>query len=213
MKFAYLLQSETTFNARFHEYSEVQFETSLMKDHKKAAATVSALSGLGVEWLRPFTDRLLSDDEYREYSDRTSAQERRRIDASWGFTNLLATLSKGEEGGFKGITALAIGYSTASHIQHADFVGVSLPSDREARSVENRNYLHLSHLGRLISDVFSMLFLRLMAAYRFLGIDEAPIKDAMAALDDLLSPMLEAQCKWAEIEYGVTDAPSGHWCA
>ena len=96
-------------------------------------------------------------------------------------------------------------YSMASHIQHTDMVGASIPLDRDLRSDERRETIHSAHEGRLISDVLIFLYLRLCVGYRFVGADTAPLAEAEAAIEAVGTQFDAAHSTWMDVEYPVGD--------
>jgi hypothetical protein len=102
-------------------------------------------------------------------------------------------------GGFAG---LAQGYSTASHIQHADYVGVSTPLDRDRRAADRRDAIHLAHLARLVSDALSCLRMRLVAGYRYIDHDSSSISEATEKINCVCNSFGDPYERWMDIEYG-----------
>src|SRR6267154_475782 len=172
LKIAYLLQSRTDFKQRYDAYSNALFEIALLKDHGKAVDVLSAVPDPQAREWQPIRDMLLPDAEQARIGARYDRAVRKRLNGEWGFTGLLRGLANSNDLRFVGISALAHGYSIASHIQHADFAGASLPLERDFRSPERRESIHLAHLARLLSDIFACFILRLTAAYRYVGEDQ-----------------------------------------
>jgi hypothetical protein len=97
--------------------------------------------------------------------------------------------------------AVAHMYSMASHVQHVDAVGASLPLERDARSDKRRESIHIVHEARLVSDVISFMFLRLAAGYRFVEADPTPLVEAKAAADEARRWHSELHEEWMSVEY------------
>ena len=96
---------------------------------------------------------------------------------------------------------MAHGYSLASHVQHVDMVGASIPLDRDRRAPERRESLHLAHQGRLVSDILILLYLRLTVGYRFVGADITPLVEAKALVDAAGEWQDDAYRAWMDVEY------------
>lgn len=202
LKLAYLLQGRETFAARHSEYADQLFEIALLKDHRKAQSLLAAVPDPDAPRWRPIRDLLLPDNEVAELSARHKAA-RRDLESRWGFTGLVAELSRSGDPNFKGVGALAHSYSMASHVQHADMVGASIALERDHRPTERRDAVHLAHEGRLLSDLLDFLFLRLAVGYRFVAADMSQLVDMKAAIDEARAPFRQAAEQWLRIEYPI----------
>jgi hypothetical protein len=201
LKLAYLLQSRETFAARYADYADKLFEISLLKNHRKAQSLLAAVSDPDAHRWRPIRDLLLSANEFAELSGRYDKVARRNLERRWGFTGLIGELSRSDDTYFKGLGALAHSYSMASHVQHADIVGASIALERDRRSVERREAIHLAHEGRLLSDLLDFLFLRLAIGYRLVGADMSQLVGVRVAIDEARAPLRGAAEDWHRIEY------------
>lgn len=202
LKFAYMLQARETFEERHREYTEDLFDISRLKDHRKALDLLDSVKDPdGDEW-RPMRDLLLSEEEVAEISGRLDKAARRALETRWGFTGLVGALSRSGDPYFRGLGALAHSYSLASHIQHADKHGTSIPLDRDLRSAERRDAIHLAHEGRLLSDVLHFLFVRLAVGYRFVGADPARLSAIKERIDEACEPFRQATKDWHSTEFG-----------
>lgn len=202
LKLAYLLQSVHDFKQRHEQYAHDLFRIALLKDHKKATDLLNAVSDPDAQRWRPVREILLSDAEQTDIRVRYGKSVRRALDMQWGFTGLVRTLMLSADAGFSGVAGLAHGYSIASHIQHADSAGTSMPLDRELRSADRRDSIHLAHLGRLISDVFACLHLRLAVGYRYVVRDPTPVAAAAEKMKMLQAGFGTPYKDWMDAEYG-----------
>jgi hypothetical protein len=200
LKFAYLLQAPATFKQRHNEYRRDLFQIGLLRDHQKALALLAAIPNRDAEEWRPIRDRLLSEREHEEISQRYPKDVRRVMEMRWGFAGLIRELQSDRK--FGSVGGLAHGYSIASHIQHVDYIGISVPMERDLRSDDRRNFIHMAHIVRLISDVFGCLTIRLATGYRFVEQDLAPIKAAIDRVEVFMKPLGGAYQEWLEVEYG-----------
>lgn len=202
LKFVYILQNAEEFERRYGQYSDDLFQIAQLKDHQKADELLNAVPDLSAKQWRGVRERLLSDSEQADLKSRYGRSVRRALETQWGFTGVMTTLARSSDALFAGFAALAYGYSLASHIQHADYLGVSIALERDFRSAERRDTLHLAHLARLISDVFACLHIRLSIGYRFISKDPSPIIVAWKQVETLTASFGTPLDDWMDVEYG-----------
>ncbi|KIP15314.1 hypothetical protein KY49_5387 [Burkholderia sp. MSHR3999] len=202
LKFAFIVQNREDFSQRFKEYTKDQFELALMKDDQKARDLLANLRDPEADQWRPIRDLVLPDAKRDELRARYDKPTRRAMETRWGYVGILESLSRSGDPFYKGFSGLSYSYSVASHIQHADYSGVSIAMDRETRSPERRDSAHMAHLVRLISDCFTCFELRLRAAYRFAGCDKTPLNEVAVKIEEFRASMNTAHERWMEIEYG-----------
>lgn len=202
LKFAYMLQARDTFALRHAEYARDLFDIGLLKDHRKALELLAAVNNPAEDEWKPIRDLLLGDEEAADIASRFDKAARRALETRWGFSGLVGALVRSGDPYFQGLGALAHSYSAASHIQHADKHGTSIPLDRDLRSAERRNAIHLAHEGRLLSDVLYFLFLRLAVGYRFIGADMTRLAAIKERIDAACEPFRAAREAWHAVEYG-----------
>ena len=201
MKLAYLLQAQETFARRHGEYADQLFDIAMLKGHRKAKNLLAAVPNPEAsEWL-PIRELLLSDDEVDRLSALYEKAVRRRLETRWGFTGLIGELTRSDDPYFKGLDALAHNYSMASHVQHVDVVGASIALERDRRSMERRDAIHLAHEGRLLSDLLAFLLFRMAVGYRFVGADMSSLEKVRTAIDEATKPFQRAAEEWQHIEY------------
>jgi hypothetical protein len=198
VKFAYILESLEKFESRMEEYNYALFKIALLKDDKKIRDFLDLVTDPSAPHWRPLIDRLLSNEEKIDIENAFDKQTRSSIEGRWGFTRIISSIDNSSIRNLKG---LGHSYSIASHIQHADYVGVSVPYERSTRSTERERLVHITHLSRIISDAFSMFTLRLITGYKFIGAD---LKQ-LAIINEKTRP-LYSECKnyydsWLEVEY------------
>ncbi len=203
LKFVFLLESRDDFKLRHDEYAQQLFELALLKDHQKAKDFLDGASDPNAARWRPIRDRLLPDPQHQELRDRYDKNRRRELEQKWGFTALLNALSRRADGSFKGLAGLAWGYSLMSHLQHADYIGVVLPLDRDMRYAERRETLHLAHLARLVIDTLTSMINRLTVGYLFIREDLGPVLEALSRVDNVRESFGGAYERWTEVEYGA----------
>ena len=155
LKFAFIVQNREDFAQRFKEYTEDQRYLALMKDDQKARELLASLRDPEADQWRPIRDMVLPDVTRDELRTRYDKPTRRAMETRWGYVGLLDSLSRSGDPFYQGFSGLSYSYSVASHIHHADYVGVSIAMDRELRSPERRDSAHMVHLMRLISDCFT----------------------------------------------------------
>lgn len=201
LKFAYILQSADNFRARFDEFCEEMFDLARMKDDQKAREVLSQVSNPDANEWNGIRGQILPDEEREQLRGRFDKATRRAMETRWGYTGLLDSLSKSGDPLYKKFSGLSAGYSLASHIHHADYVGVSIAMEREDRNDERRDAVHWAHLSRLISDCFACFQIRLVAAYRFVGGDPSDLNEVARRIDQLREHMRPAFDHWSKLEY------------
>jgi hypothetical protein len=203
LKFVFLLESREEFATRYDEYAESLFELSLLKDHQKAKDFLETASDPNADEWKPIRDRVLDEAECQRLRAKYHGAARRELEGRWGFTSLLNSLGRRRDATLRELTGLAWGYSLMSHLQHADFLGVALPFDREARADSRRDTMHLAHLARLVIDPLTHLLNRLTVGYRYVEADLQPVGRALAAIDAVRESFGGAYETWIETEYGA----------
>ncbi|QLQ27370.1 MAG: hypothetical protein HZT39_02925 [Pseudoxanthomonas sp.] len=202
LKFAYILQAPGDFKQRFQEYSVDHFNISLLKDDFKIREVLSTLGDPDSRGWKPFRDRLLPEDQLDALRKAYDTGARRSIESRWGVAGMLDTFRRSGDIISSRFRGTLHNYSLASHIQHADYIGISVPDERERREPARRDALHLAHLSRVISDAFSYLIMRLTSGYRFIGEDLGPIRSAASRVGALHDGFGEVYEDWMDIEYG-----------
>jgi len=201
LKFIYLLQTPELFEIRHREYANDLFNIALMKGHQKASELLAALPDPeAAEW-KPIRDMVMPEQQLMELRSRYTKQERSALEQKWGFTGLIQALSTSSDPAFSGLRGFAYGYSVSSHIAHADYTGVSIPLDRDAKIAARRNTAHLTHLIRLLSDACTYLYLRLLIGYRYVGEDLQTIFEARKRMDELRASFGPIYQEWLDAEY------------
>jgi len=201
LKLVYLLQSQETFQQRHQEYAVDLFDIASLKDHRKGLDLLAVVKdSASREWL-PIQEMLLSDEEAAVIQLKFPQPQRRALETKWGFAGLIGQLSQSSDPDFAHVAALCHGYSMSSHTLHADVIGVSVVMERERRSQERKELVHLSHLRRLINDQLLFLWVRLIAGYRFVGESIEPLIKAKKRIDELDSLYGGIVEKWMDVEY------------
>lgn len=209
LKFVYLLESRNDFATRYQEYAESLFELSLLKDHQKAKDFLDTAADPGADAWRPIRDRVLAEAEYQVLRARYDSVRRRELEGRWGFTTLLNGLSRRRDASFRELSGLAWAYSLASHLQHADYVGVALPMDREGRGAARRDAIHRAHHARLVIDTLTSLVNRLAVGYSYVGADMRPVGEALSTVHGIRGSFGGAYEEWLDVEYDLRgDKPS-----
>lgn len=206
LKLLYLLQRPDAFATRFREYNHDLFDIGLLKGHGKATELLGALGqeGASAAW-KPIRDMLLPDEECQRIRDQYPRESRRALEQRWGFTGMIGELCRSPDQ-LDSLRVLLHGYSVASHIQHADTIGVSLPFDRDGRTEERRDAIHAAHAVRLISDGLHCKLIRLLGGYCFLGLDTGAIAQAKREVAELVESFGPVYDDWLRIEYGDPSA-------
>lgn len=202
LKFAYMLHTPADFKKRVHEYAVDHFNVSLLKDDFKIREVLSALGNPDSREWKPLRDRLLSKEQLEALSKTYDKTARRSIESRWGVAGMLNTFRGSGDIASTRLPGLLHNYSLASHVQHADYIGVSIPDERERREPARRDALHLVHLSRVLSDGLSYLMMRLTSGYRFIDEDPAPLRSALSRIEAFRDGFGKAYEDWMDTEYG-----------
>jgi hypothetical protein len=190
-----------SFEVRFEEYSKQLFDIARAKDHQKSIDLIQAARDPTDPNLRPIRDRLLSDEELGRIRETIKA-ERRALETRWGFTGLAGELARSGDPLFRGILGFGHAYSIASHVQHMDYIGASLPMDRDLRTSDRRESMHMAHEARLTTDLLHFLYLRMATGYRFVECDLAPLRLVDQKIKTFSQKHRSLAEEWMRIEYG-----------
>ena len=89
----------------------------------------------------------------------------------------------------------------ASHVAHADYLGIGMVMERENRSETRRAAIHRAHAARVISDQLWYCAFRLISAYRFIEEPRTKILELMTDGSELSQMLRDAQAEWYGLEY------------
>lgn len=207
LKTMYLLQSREHFKQRHHEYASDLLDIALLKDHKKAKSLLDSVSNPeDHEWL-PIREMLLTTAKISDIEQRLGKSMRRALDNKWGFTGLVGELSRASDPMFSGIAGFCHGYAMSSHILHADTIGTAIALERDLRSDERRELVHLAHLKRLIIDQLVYLEMRLMVGYRYVGHSNQSLLEADGKIKRFVESFGDIYKRWLEIEFESPELP------
>jgi hypothetical protein len=206
VKFAYILESPLTIKERLVEFSEVLPAISKLRWHGKAEEALGALGDDGSLGKQPYRDMILPPEELAEIRQKYPREERRRIEARWGFTELVTAISKpGGAFGPVGRSSLHR-YTVSSHLTHMTYKGADMPLERDDRSMERRNAVAVAHAARLVGDCFELTFLRAAAIRRFLNQPVDDMFEVRKRHEGLLVDLIEASEAFGQTEYGNPSA-------
>lgn len=205
LKVVYILQSRESYKKRIEEFHQILFDISLLKSASKAQELLTSLTNPDDQEWKPIRELLISSEKRAEINERYDRKTRQELERRWGFTGLISSLTNSGDPLFKGFTGLLHEYSNASHIQHADCIGVGMPMERDLRSSDERDAIHLAHLNRIISDGFAYFKFRVMTGYRFIGYPSVKAINAMKLLEDkvlaLENEYGDVYKLWMDIQY------------
>lgn len=209
IKFAYLLESPSTLDERCHEYSEALPTISKLRWHMKSEEALKALGDQGEPSRQPFREILLTEAEIEALRKQYPREVRQRIEARWGFTELVAAMSRpGGALGSVGRSALH-SYMVSSHLIHMTDEGVWMPYERDIRPQARRDAITLGHASRLMSDCLELTFLRAISIRRFLGISPKDLFEIRARNEKVFDELHKAGEQFTEVEYGKKQEPEG----
>jgi hypothetical protein len=183
MKLAFLWQDKNQFKQRYAEYSDALLQIGMLKKHGKAQDFLRAVSNPeDPEWA-PLRELLMTQEQISAITGKYDKAGRRALESKWGFAGILGALRRSGDPFYARILGFTHGYSVASNIQHADYIGVSMPWDRELRQENTQDEMHFSHLARIISDTLTFLFIRLSTGYRYIDENTFPLSEALSEIE------------------------------
>lgn len=203
MKFCHLLSDREKFSSRLSEYERALPDIAALADHEKAARLIDALPGIDEELLAPIRELFLTRERQAAITALYPRDVRRKLQSAWGFTGLVKQMVRTGEGLGNLAAGLLHGYAMASHVAHADLLGVGMVMEREYRSAERRDAANRAHGARLISDQLWYCALRLLTGYRFIGAPIDLIQNLMNDESEVWQALAAAQEHWYSVEYRV----------
>jgi hypothetical protein len=201
VKFCHLLGDPKNAALRFDEYEISLSDIASLADHQKARRLIEIAPGLKDDMAAVLQELILSEEKRAELAARYKRQERRRIQAAWGFSGIVEQMVRNEEGLGDLAAGLLHGYAMASHVAHADYLGIGMVMEREHRPENRRIATHHAHAARMISDQLWYCAFRLLAAYRFIEKPRAEILELMLNESELSELLRNAQTEWYRVEY------------
>jgi hypothetical protein len=207
VKFAYMVENQATLAERCIEYCDVLPTISQLRWHGKALESLKALGDDGSVSQQPLRDMVLPDEEIQAIRTKYPRDVRQKIEARWGFTELVTALSKpGGAFGPVGRSALH-GYMVSSHLAHMSHEGVDMPMERDTREQGRREAITLAHASRLVSDCFELAFLRSACIRRFLDRPVDDLFEIRKRHEPLLRELHDASDEFGKAEYGGVPPP------
>lgn len=202
LKFCHLLSDRDQFQARLTEYEHILPDINSLADHEKAERVIASFPGKDETALIPLKELVLSEKQRETILHRYSKRDRHRLQAAWGFTGLIEQMLRSGDGMGALAAGLLHGFAMASHVAHADYIGVGMVMEREYRESKRREAARYAHAARVISDQLWYCALRLITGYRFIGEPTEPISKLMSDGSELWERLAEAQRDWYRVEYG-----------
>lgn len=163
---------------------------------------IDELNPTQVHQKKPLQDLQLEEEEVSKIRSDFPKSERRKIEHSWSFYEMAVKLA--EDPNLSGIPNLLYGYGMSSHLIHADSDGVGMRWERILRSKERRDLVEVAQIGRIISDILSLLGFRLYGLTKIKILDKSILNDLMGDISVILSEVADLQKKWADAEYENT---------
>ncbi len=149
---------------------------------------------------------LLGQEKERALREKWPRKQRHALEQKWSFFEMIADSEKYLEsiGVIMPLSTAMHSYGMSSHLIHADEVGLGLVWDRAQRSIAERDALELSHMSRIISDIFSYRMLTCFILCRKYGLSDVPIRNFDAELGTLRAELHKNHQHFCEIR---TQAP------
>ncbi|MCA1818763.1 MAG: hypothetical protein LC620_01700 [Halobacteriales archaeon] len=188
--------------AKLREFDIDLPEINRIKRHKRAADFLAAIPNPNDDEWRPLREVLLPPSELAELGEKYPRKARQTLESRWSFGGIVTEMERIPDHPFKGMRHLLHNYGLSSHIIHQDSDGVSIVTDRIARSTERREAVTLAHCGRVVSDVVSMTLLRATAAVALAGTETAWLIPLLKRREALAASIQPAHGQFHDIEFG-----------
>jgi hypothetical protein len=200
VKFCHLLGDPKNAASRFDEYEISLSDIASLADHEKARRLIEIAPDPRDDMVAVLQEMILTEEKLAEFASKYPRQERRRIQAAWGFTGIVEQMVRNGEGLGELAAGLLHGYAMASHVAHADYLGIGMVMEREHRPENRRIATHEAHAARVISDQLWYCAFRLIAAYRFIEKPRTEILDLMTNESELSEILKNTQADWYRVE-------------
>lgn len=201
VKFCHLLGDPKSTASRFDEYENSLSDIASLADHEKARRLIEMAPSPKDDMVVVLQDLILTEEKRAEFASKYPRQERRRLQTTWGFSGVVEQTVRTGEGLGELAAGLLHGYAMASHVAHADYLGIGMVMEREHRPESRRAAIHHAHAARVISDQLWCCAFRLIAAYRFIEAPRTEILELMMGESELSEILRKAQAEWYRIEY------------
>jgi hypothetical protein len=118
-----------------------------------------------------YTPLIISPEEEERLRSKWTKAARTQMEQKWSFTGIVNYLSKKHQGQpLENIDFVTHTYRMASHIAHGDEMGINLIRERNSRSEEERNAVHIAHYLRLLNDCFHYSLLTSLYTTKYLKV-------------------------------------------
>ena len=201
VKFCHLLGDPKDAVTRFEEYETALSNIASLADHEKVRRLIEIAPDPKGDMVAVLQELLLTEAKQAEVAAKYPRQERRRLQAAWGFSGVVEQMVRTGEGLGELAAGLLHGYAMASHVAHADYLGIGMVMERENRSETRRAAIHRAHAARVISDQLWYCAFRLISAYRFIEEPRTKILELMTDGSELSQMLRDAQAEWYGLEY------------
>lgn len=110
----------------------------------------------------------LPPSEEERLRKRLGKKERSRLNQKYSFSEMAKKIA-GSDPSLSAFTGILHTYNQASHVAHADLLGLALDVDFESRDERSKALMSFAHRAGVISDAVSFLLLTYRLIYRFVG--------------------------------------------
>ncbi len=127
-----------------------------------------------------------TSEEGNEVRTRTTGKDRSRINHKYSFSEMVREISTSRAGPLAEFNVMLHSYNQASHIAHADLMGINLVEDFESREEDEGYLMSFAHRSSMISDATHLLTIAYKLIYSVVGdaLDLAPINNHVRLMDD-----------------------------
>jgi hypothetical protein len=129
-------------------------------------------------------------------------ERQRQLTHRWSFHEIIESLSRSQDPGFKRFIVLSHGYGNGSHLSHQDWNGVGMIWERSQREPEAEQAVHDAHVARILLDLCVMALMRAHGIAKITGGPDPRIAEGWRKVDEFLKATSEVTNKWTVLEYG-----------
>jgi hypothetical protein len=155
IKLLYICGDVDTIGNKVQQYSDELSDYAFNKDSRRASDCVEKVDDLDDIHKHTY----LTLDKFTVEIEKTR-KERKQLEQTWSFLEMLNQLEKMALPFAEQITALAYDYGLSSHFVHADFEAIGLIWDRVSRGETEQALLVSAHKSKFMGDMLMMSLVR-----------------------------------------------------
>ena len=202
-KFAHLcVRDAVERRRRVEEYWDFLPEAGRLRRHTRAQRLLQSVPDPQADEWRPIRDFVMDPAEVAELQSRYPAKLRKLLERRWSFSEIAHALTSSGLPGAEHFAAIMHTYGISSHVTHQSAEAVQMILERNQREPERIEAIVLAHAAREISDLLSLAFFRVAAAYALKSISLDSVLKTRVSYDPLFENLRAAAHAWHAVEYG-----------